>query len=75
MRFDWKNFIFRIYLKLTFPPDFTREKSLRHQQQVLRILRQLSKTELGKDLHFAEIKSYKDNYERYQFQHHQHQVV
>jgi len=61
MRFDWKNFVFRIYLKLTFPPDFTRDKSLLHQQKILkRILRQLSNTELGRDLRFAEIKSYKD---------------
>ena len=61
MRFDWKNFLFRIYLNLTFPPDFTREKSLRHQQKIFKkILKQLSKTELGNDLHFEEIKSYKD---------------
>jgi hypothetical protein len=61
MLFDWKNFIFRIYLLLAFPPDFTREKSLRHQQKNLKkILKQLSKTELGNSLRFAEINSYKD---------------
>ncbi len=61
MHFDWKNFLFRIYLKLAFPPEFTAEKSIRHQAKVLKkILRQLSSTELGKDLRFAEIKSYND---------------
>lgn len=62
MTFDWKNFIFRIYLKLTFPPDFTAEKSIHHQQKILKkILRQLSNTELGTDLKFSEIKTY-DNF-------------
>ena len=61
MEFDWKNFLFRIYLKLAFPPDFTAEKSIHHQQKILKkILRQLSSTELGKDLKFAEVKSYSD---------------
>jgi phenylacetate-coenzyme A ligase PaaK-like adenylate-forming protein len=61
MTFDWKNFLFRIYLKLAFPPDFTAEKSIQHQQKILKkILRQLSFTQLGKDLKFAEIKSYND---------------
>ena len=61
MLFDWKNFIFRIYLRLAFPPDFTRKKSLRHQQKILKkILKQLSKTELGSSLRFVEINSYKD---------------
>ena len=61
MKFDWKNFLFRIYLKLAFPPDLTAEKSIRHQQKILKkILRQLSSTELGKDLKFAEIQSYSD---------------
>lgn len=60
-KFDWKNFVFRIYLKQFFPPDFTAEKSIRHQQRILKkILRQLSNTELGKDLKFAKIKSYND---------------
>ncbi len=59
--FEWKNFLFRIYLKLTFPPDFTAEKSIRHQQKILnKILRQLADTELGKDLKFSEIKSYNE---------------
>ncbi len=59
MRFDWKNFLLRIYFKVFFSPDFTQEKSLLHQQKTLnKILRQLSATELGKDLKFAEIASY-----------------
>jgi hypothetical protein len=59
--FDWKNFLFRIYLKQTFSPDFTAEKSISHQEKVLKkILRQLSNTEMGKDLKFSEIKSYND---------------
>ncbi len=61
MTFDWKNFLFRIYLQLAFPPDFTAEKSIQHQQKILKkILRQLSSTQLGKDLKFAEIKSHND---------------
>lgn len=61
MVFDWKNFLFRFYLKHTFPPHFTPEQSIRHQQQILKkILRQLSFTDLGRDLRFAEIKSYSD---------------
>ncbi|MES2619975.1 MAG: GH3 auxin-responsive promoter family protein [Bacteroidota bacterium] len=61
MAFDWKNFLFRIYLKIAFPPDFTREKSIHHQQKIFgKILRQLSSTELGKDLCFDEIKAYRD---------------
>lgn len=59
MAFDWKNFLFRIYLKIAFPPDFTKEKSLHHQQKIFKkILRQLSSTELGKDLRLGEINSY-----------------
>ena len=61
MTFDWKNFLFRFYLKLAFPPDFTAKKSIQHQQKILRkILRQLSSTELGRDLKISDIKSYKD---------------
>jgi hypothetical protein len=61
MSFNWKNFLFRIYLKTFFPPDFTAAKSIQHQNRILKkILRQLSSTELGRDLRFAEIKSYKD---------------
>ncbi len=61
MTFDWKNFIFRIYLKLAFPPDFTAKKSIHHQQKILKkILSQLSSTELGRDLKFNKVKSYKD---------------
>ncbi len=59
--FNWKNFLFRIYLKIFFPPDFTAEKSLRHQQKVLeKILGQLGGTALGKDLLLSGIKSYED---------------
>lgn len=61
MAFSWKNSIFRIYLKLAFPPDFTREKSLLHQQKIFKkILGQLSNTELGKDLKISKINSYID---------------
>src|ERR1043165_1225331 len=61
MSFNWKHFLFRIYLKNFFPPEFTAEKSLRHQQNVLRkILGQLKNTALGNDLKLAEIKSYVD---------------
>jgi len=61
MTFDWKNFLFRFYLKLAFPPDFTAEKSICHQQKILKkILHQLEDTELGKDLKFTEVKSYND---------------
>ena len=61
MSFNWKNFVFRIYLKYTFSPDFSAEKSIRHQQKIFRkIIRQLSNTQLGRDLKFAEIKSYRD---------------
>jgi hypothetical protein len=61
MSFNWKNFVFRLYLKNFFSPDFTAEKSIRHQRKTFnRILRQVSRTALGKDLALKEIKSYSD---------------
>ncbi|MFN8321828.1 MAG: GH3 auxin-responsive promoter family protein [Chitinophagales bacterium] len=61
MIFDWKNFLFRLYLRVFYPPNFSADKSFRHQRIIFRrILRQLSKTELGKDLNVSAIKSYSD---------------
>ena len=61
MSFNWKNFLFRLYLKNFFPPDFTAAKSVAHQQQIFdRIIKQLSATDLGRDLKFDKIKSYED---------------
>lgn len=61
MALNWKNFFFRLYLKKAFPPDFTAAKSIVHQRQIFkRIIRQLSGTNLGKDLNFESIKSYTD---------------
>jgi hypothetical protein len=60
MSFNWKNFLFRIYLKIFFPPVFTASKSLYHQRNILKkVLRQLSLTHMGSDLKLSEIKSYK----------------
>ncbi len=61
MAFEWKDFLFRFYLKHFFSTDFSASKSIRHQQKILKkILHQLSSTELGRDLKFPEIKSYND---------------
>lgn len=61
MSFNWKNFLFRLYLRHTYDPDFTAAKSIRHQQKIFEsIIRRLSDTELGRDLKFAGIKSYND---------------
>ncbi len=61
MSFNWKNFLFRLYLKNLFPPDFTAAKSIAHQQQIFdKIIKQLSATDLGRDLKFEGIKTYKD---------------
>jgi hypothetical protein len=61
MSFNWKNFFFRLYLKNAFPPNFTAEKSIHHQQQIFeKIIRQLTHTDLGADLNFSCIKSYSD---------------
>ncbi len=65
MNLNWKNFLFRIYLKLAYSPDFTAEKSIRHQQKIFRkILRQLSSTELGIGFRLFEINYYKSFKER-----------
>lgn len=61
MRFSWKNFLFRIYLKVAFPPGFTAQKSIRHQRQILgRILKQLKHTQLGAHTGLQQVKSYND---------------
>lgn len=61
MPFNWKNFLFRSYLQLAYSAVFTREKSLRHQQKILKtILDQLAKTKLGADLQLSSIKRYID---------------
>lgn len=61
MVFDWKNFLFRIYLKIAFPPDFTQDKSLRHQQKVFReIMKVISKTQLATELKLHRASTYLD---------------
>lgn len=61
MFFDWKNFLFRLYLKIAFPPDFSAEKSIRQQQKIFKkIICQISNTEMGRDLSLGEVKSYSD---------------
>ncbi|HLP52080.1 MAG TPA: GH3 auxin-responsive promoter family protein [Chitinophagales bacterium] len=59
--FNIKNFLFRLYLRKVYSPDFTAAKSIRHQQKIFEnIINRLGNTELGKDLKFAQIKSYND---------------
>ena len=61
MFFDWKNFLFRIYLKIAFPPDFTHEKSLHHQKEVFReILKVISETQLARDFRLNPATAYED---------------
>jgi hypothetical protein len=61
MRFNWKNFLFRHYLKFSFSPDFSGQKSIRDQERILKgIIRALSGTEIGRDLKLSEIRSYAD---------------
>jgi len=58
---DLKNLIFRFYLKHWFPPHFTAKRAYREQERNLKsIIKSLSKTALGKDLHLQNIKSYID---------------
>ena len=59
MYLGWKNFVFRLYLKFAFPPDFNATRSLAHQQKILKkIIGQLADTQLGKDLQLKSDFSY-----------------
>ncbi|MBL0309754.1 MAG: GH3 auxin-responsive promoter family protein [Bacteroidetes bacterium] len=57
----WRNIAFRFYLKHFFSPEFTAEKSLRDQQQILnQLCRELSPTQLGAKLGLGHISTYEE---------------
>ncbi len=61
MLFDLKNILFRAYLKVVYPPEFTQEKSLRHQKKIFRnILNEISGTLLANNLKLNQVKTYQD---------------
>ncbi|MBS1612021.1 MAG: hypothetical protein JST49_04315, partial [Bacteroidetes bacterium] len=56
---DIKNRLFRFYLKHWFPPVFTKQRSIKEQQQNLQgILSSVSNTALGKDVGLLKVNSY-----------------
>lgn len=58
---DLKNMAFRFYLRHFFSPHFSAQRAITEQDAVFKkLMKELSATELGKDLKLSQVKSYDD---------------